>query len=245
MNRDRIERALREPGPRERGYSPEALPATAAELRARVPRRNRLLMSAGAFGGFAAAVAAGAVIAVVLSRGVTPGPGTGGTVSSPTPTSVRTSSPTPAPTPAPTPTSSPAPVAACRAGDFAWSYEPWGGDAGGRGTILTAKHSASAPACDLAGPASVVVLDANGHTLVSGYVRSATAQRVQPGETLHLGINWSNWCGSAPAEPVSVTLTMPDGSTAGPFAPGDTALLPPPCNGASQPSSLSVADFQR
>ena len=107
MNRDRIERALREPGPRERGYLPESLPATAAELRARVPRRRALLMSAGALGGLAAAVAAGAVVAVVLTHGFAPGPGTGGTVASPTPT--------------PTPTRSPAPMTACRAGDVAWS----------------------------------------------------------------------------------------------------------------------------
>ena len=238
MNRDRIERALREPGPRERGYSPETLPATAAELRARVPRRNRLLMSAGALGGFAAAVVAGAVIAVVLSRGVAPGPGTGGTVPSPTPTLVPTSTPTPAPTP------SPAPVAACRAGDFAWSTDPWGGAAGSRGTVILARAVASLGTCELHGDATLTLRDANGTLLIAGKA-APTKITVSGGQTFQIGVHWSNWCGAEPAQPISLTLKLPGDATEVPLIPpGGSQILVPPCNGPGQPSVLSGTDFQ-
>jgi hypothetical protein len=236
MNRDRIERALREPGPRERGYSPEALPATAAELRARVPRRSRLLMSAGAVGGLAAAVAAGAVVAVVLSRGFSPGPATGGTVSSPTPT------PSTVPTSAPTP--APAPVAACRAEDFAWSSDPWGGAAGSRGTTIVAKGVTSLVACELKGAATLVLRDANRTVLISGHT-AATKITVLAGQAYQVGVVWSNWCGAQPAQPITFSLTLPNDTTPVPVIPPDGSQIPvAPCNGAGEPSTLSGTDFQ-
>jgi hypothetical protein len=240
MNRDRIERALREPGPRERGYSPEALPATAAELRARVPRRNRLLMSAGAFGGFAAAVAAGAVIAVVLTRGFSPGPGTGGTVWSPSPTPVPTSTPTPVPTP----TASPAPIAACRAGDFAWSADPWGGAAGSRGTIILARAVASLGRCELQGDATLTLRDANGTLLITGK-SAATKITVTAGQVFQVGVSWSNWCGAEPAQPISLQVTLPGDTMPVPLVPAaDQGLTFKTCNGPGQPSVLSGTAFQ-
>ena len=236
MNRDRIERALREPRPRERGYSPEALPATAGELRARVPRRNRLLVSAGAFGGLAAAVAAGAVIAVVLSRGLAPGPGTGGTVSSPSPT------PTLAPTP--TPASSPAPVAACRAGDFAWSSDAWGGAAGARGTTILGRAVASLADCKLQGDPTLTLRDANGTLLIAGHA-APTKITVKAGMLFQVGVTWSNWCRAEPVQPISLTLTLPNDTTPIPIIPpGASQIEVPPCNGPGQPSTLSGTDFQ-
>jgi len=80
-----------------------------------------MLQSVMPLGGLAAAVAAGAVIAIVLSRGITPTPGSNG----------------PAASPSPTP--SPAPIGACGAGDFAWTSDSWGGAAGSRGTIVVAR----------------------------------------------------------------------------------------------------------
>jgi hypothetical protein len=239
MNRDRIERALREPGPRERGYSPEALPATAAELRARVPRRNRLLMSAGAFGGFAAAVAAGAVIAVVLSRGVAPGPGTGGTVLSPTPTAVPTSTPTLLPTP----TASPAPIAACRAGDFAWSSDAWGGAMGSRWTTILARGVTSLQPCVIRGEAILTLRDANGTLLLSAHA-AATDVSVSAGKLFQMGVSWSNWCGNDPAQPISLTLVLPGDTLPVPVIPASGSIQVPPCNGAAQSSSLSGTGFQ-
>jgi hypothetical protein len=235
MNRDQIVRALRQPGPRERGYVQEALPATAADLRARLPRRNRMLMSAGAFGGLAAAVAGGAVIAVVLSQGFNPSPGTsnGGTVSSPSPT----------PTATPTPTPSPAPIGACRAGDFAWSSDAWGAAAGSRGTTIVAQGVTSLTRCDLRGQATLTLRDANGAILITGHT-AKTNTRVSAGKVFEVGVMWSNWCAAAPAQPISFALTLPGDTTEVPLIPpGGGAISVPPCNGPA-PSNLGATDFQ-
>ena len=231
MNRDRIERALREPGPRERGYLPESLPATAAELRARVPRRRALLMSAGALGGLAAAVAAGAVVAVVLTHGFAPGPGTTGTGSSPTST--------------PTPTPAPARMTACRAGDFAWSSDAWGGAMGSRGTIVLASALASMTACELRGEATLTLRDANGVVLVTGHA-AATTTRVSAGQAFQIGVTWSNWCGAEPMQPITLQLTLPGDTMAVPLVPANDQNLTfsTTCNGQEQPTTLSGTDFQ-
>jgi hypothetical protein len=236
MNRDRIERALREPGPRERGYSPEALPATAADLRARVPRRRGLLMSAGGLGGLAAAVAAGAVVAVVLTRGLGPGPGNTGTGSNPTPT------PTLAATPAPT--ASPVPVAACHAGDFAWSSDPWGGAAGSRGTTILARGVTGLQGpCVIRGQATLTLRDANGALLLTAHA-GATNVSVKAGDLFEMGVSWSNWCGNDPAQPISLTLVLPGDSLPVPLVPASGSIQVPPCNGPGQPPSLTGTGFQ-
>ena len=239
MNRDRIERALREPGPRERGYSPESLPATAAELRARMPRRRGLLMSAGGIGGVAAAVAAGTVLAVVLTRGLGPGPSNTGTGSNPTPT--PTVAATPAVTAAPTP--SPAPVAACHAGDFAWSSDAWGSAMGSRGTNIVARGVTSMQPCFIRGQATLTLRDANGTLLVTAHA-AATDVSLKAGNLFEMGVSWSNWCASDPAQPISLTLVLPGDSLAVPVIPASGTILVPPCNGPGQPSSLSGTGFQ-
>jgi hypothetical protein len=240
MNRDRIERALREPGPRERGYSPEALPATAAELRARVPRRRGLLMSAGGLGGLAAAVAAGAVVAVVLTRGFSHAPGNIGTGSNPTTTPTLTSTPTVALTPTP----SPATVAACRAGDFAWSADPWGGAAGSRGTIILARAVASLGTCDLNGEATITLRDGNGGVLVTAHTATTTT-RVRAGQLFQIRVSWSNWCGAEPGQPIQLQLRLPGDSTAFSLIPSnDQGLTFKTCNGPGQPSVLNGTSFQ-
>ena len=239
MNRDRIERALREPGPRERGYSPESLPATAADLRARAPRRRGLLMSAGGLGGLAAAVAAGAVVALVLTRGFAPAPGNPGVGSNPTPTAAST--PTVAPTPMPTPT--PAPVAACHAGDFAWTSDAWGGAMGSRGTTILARGVSSLQPCVIRGEATLTLRDANGTLLLTGHA-GATNASVKAGNLFEMGVSWSNWCGKDPAQPISLTLVLPGDTLPVPLIPASGSILVPPCNGPGQPSSLSGTGFQ-
>jgi len=235
MNRDRIERALREPGPRERGYSPESLPATASELQARMPRRRGLLMSAGGLGGLAAAVAAGAVVAVVLTRGFGPAPSNAGTGSNPTPTPTATATPAP--------TASPAPIAACHAGDFAWTSDPWGGAMGSRGTTILARGVTSLQPCFIRGEATLTLRDANGTLLLTAHA-AATDVTVKPQNLFEMGVSWSNWCGNDPAQPLSLTLVLPGDSLPVPLIPASGSILVPPCNGPGQPSSLSGTGFQ-
>lgn len=228
MNRDRIERALREPGPRESGYSPQALPATALELRARAPRRRRLLMSAGSLGGLAAAVAAGAVVAVVLVHGFGGGGKTGGPASSP--------SPTPAPSASVAPSAGP--VAACKAGDFSWTADVWGGAAGSRGTTIQAVANAT---CSWDGEITLVLRDANNTVVVVGKT-AATHTKVLSGTVYGMGVVWSNWCGAELSQPLTLTFTLPGDKTQVPVTPPDASAIPP-CNGPGQPSTLSGTDL--
>ena len=235
MKNDRIERALRTPGPREQGYEPSALPLTAADARRGLADRSRLTL-AGAFQLGAWAVATGLVIAFLLSRGTAPNvgnPGPGPASATATPSQTATHS------------ASPVPLAACRAGDFAWSSDLWGGAAGSRGTNVLLRAVTSAPACEIRGKARLVIRDANGRALITTNGGGSAVVSVKAGTLLEIGIAWSNWCGSDPARPLSASLTMPGDATEVPLAtpPGAGGTLPP-CNGPGQPSTLSVTDFQ-
>jgi hypothetical protein len=229
MNRDRIERALREPGPRESGYVPLDLPATGSEARERLSGRSRLMASLQPIGGLAAAVAAGAVIAIVLTRGFTPAVGTGaGSTASPTPSAAA----------------SPPSAAACRAGDFAWSSDAWGGAAGSRGTTILARGVTSLQPCVIRGEATLTLRDANGTQLLTGHAAASNAS-VSAGKLFEMGVTWNNWCGAEPAQPISLTLVLPGDSLPVPVVPpGGSQILVPPCNGPGQPASLSATGFQ-
>ena len=233
MKNDRIERALRSPGPREQGYQPSALPLTAADARRGPAHRSRLTL-AGAFQVGAWAVATGLVIAFLLSRGATPPVGNSVPVPGTTP---ATASPTP------TPSASPGPLAGCRAGDFAWSSDPWGGAAGSRGTNVLLRTVDSAPTCEIRGKAKVVIRDGNGRALISTSGGGNSTLSVKAGALLEIGISWSNWCGADPARPLSASLRLPGDATEVPLAAPPGVDGTPPCNGPGQPSSLSVTDF--
>jgi hypothetical protein len=225
-DRDRVQRALREPGPREAGYSPIGLPATAEDARARLSGRSRWLASFGPLGGLAAAVAAGAVIAILVGRGITPAPGSGG----------------PAASPSATP--SPAAVAACRAGDLAWSSDPWGGAPGSRGTIVVARGVATLQGCEIRGTATLTLRDANDALLVTGHT-ALNDVRLTAGMQFEVGVTWSNWCAVEPAQPISLQLTLPGDATPVPLIPAnDHGLTFQTCNGPGQPSTLGGTNFQ-
>lgn len=244
MNRDLIERALRQPGPREDGYLPVALPASAADA----PRAHGwrgMLLAAGQVGALTAAVVAGAAIAVMLSRGNAPAPGTNGT---------GAGSPTPSPVPSlAVPSANPSLAAPstrdCRHVDFAWTSDPWTGAAGSRGTTVLFRGVDSLTGCEISGRAVLVLRDANGGTLLSAETPVSTVG-VEAGTLLEIGISWSNWCGDAPAGPISLALTLPGDSSEVPLvpptdAPGPGSGIPvPPCNGVGQPSVLNATDFQ-
>ena len=235
MNRDRIEGALRRPGPREQGYQPEALPASPSDAR-RLRARPRRLLAAARVGMLSAAVVAGAAVAIVLTHGSgTPpgGPGTGG------------GSPTASPSPTPTvvASSSPASVAACRAEDFAWTTDPWGGAAGSRGTNVLARGVTSLAGCEIHGRAMLVLRDANGQALLSAQ-SAASNVAVHAGTMLGLGISWSNWCGTAPMPPLSLFLTLPGDTREVPLVASPSQIPVPPCLGPGQPSVLNATDFQ-
>ncbi len=228
MNHDQIERSLHEPGPREQGYEPVALPAEALDPRP-VGGWKGPLWAVGRLAMLAAAVAGGAALAIMLTR--SPAPAGGGVGAGETSSS-------PAASQAPTPTS------ACRSEDFAWTTDPWGGAAGSRGTTVVARGVSSLGECVIHGEAALMLSDASGHTLLAS--RSAsTAITVHAGTLLEIGISWSNWCGSDPTAPLSLSLTLPGDTQPVPVLASDGAAIPvPPCLGQGQPSVLNATDFQ-
>lgn len=242
MTHDDLERQLRsQRGPREAGYAPTNLPATLDAGRAPAAGPSRLVRI-GAFAG----VAAAAALAVALLGGVFSGgnPGIGsGASDEPTPSAVPSLvEPSPSPSVAPS-------MPECRAEDFAWSSDPWTGAAGSRGTTVLARGVTSLAGCQISGPAVLVLRDANDQTLLSAETPVSTVT-VRAGTLLEMGVSWSNWCGDAPAAPISLALTLPGDISDVPLVvptdgPDASSGIPvPPCNGAGQPSVLNATDFQ-
>lgn len=231
MGHDDLERRLRtERGPREAGYAPADLPAT-IEQRER-PRRAASVMRVG--------LLAGAAVAALLAVAIVSGLGRGGNANV---GGVGSGSPTASPSSA---LATPTPVAstggACAAGDVVSTAEPWGGAAGGRGTIVTVTLADGAAACDVAtGPRGRMV-DGSGAQLVVSDVAVTGTTRLEPGARYTVGVEWSNWCQSAPAGPVGLELQL-DGSSWMPVAVSGGADPVPPCNG-TDPTSLSVTELQ-
>jgi len=225
MNNDDLERQLRtQAGPREEGYRPSPLPGTP------VQSRRSGLWSAGRIALVGATVVAGAALAIALTRmppPATSGVGSGG--SSEPSVSTR-------------PTSAPPVAAACTAEDFAWSTDPWGGAAGSRGTTVLLRGVASLDSCRIDGAVSVQIRDGNGQKLVGD--TATTHRRVAAGDVLELSMAWSNWCSADPAQPLSAVLQLPGGNSEVPLIPASGEILVPPCNGAMQPTNLSVTDIQ-
>jgi hypothetical protein len=225
MNDNDLERELRaQRGPREDGYQPATLPMTPGDRGAAANRRGftriGLLIGAGAAGALAVAV----VAALLSGGGGGPDVGSGG-------------SSAPA-----QPTSTPPQLAACKAEDFAWSTDPWMGAAGSRGTTVLLRGVASLVGCRVDGAVSIEIRDADEQKLVGNTTISNI--RVAAGDVLEIGIAWSNWCGTDPAQPLSAVLRLPGDGTEVPLMSTGGEILIPPCNGESQPSNLSITDIQ-
>ena len=221
MNRDQILRSLRQPGPLEEAYLPAALPADLAAAKVRRGWNGRL-MAVGQLGMMAAAVVAGAAIALVLGRLPAPG-GHGVGAGGPTPTAAA--------------------VTACRSEDFAWSTDPWGGAAGSRGTTVLARGVTSLAGCEIRGPSALVLSDGNGNALLSAE-SAYSAISVHARTLLEIGISWSNWCAADPAAPLSLSLRLPGDTGSVPLVASAGGIQVPPCNGPGQPSVLNATDFQ-
>ncbi len=233
MSGDRVERVLRERGPRELEGSIPPLPARVEEARShlRTIDRRRSLRSlfGGGLGTLAVAAAAVTVaIAVTGPSGSTPS-GAGdlpghGSPSAPT-----------------------APVVACGPGELHATAAPWGAAAGSRGTTVTVTN-VSAATCLIEADRPGAQIRSASATVASVNARPGSGRgllALGPSDTLTTSVVWSNWCDAAPSGSLSLRLVLADGSElpvgSDPSAP---VVLVPPCMGAGQPSSLSTIDFQ-
>jgi hypothetical protein len=245
MSDDRIERELREPGPRETAGRGRQLPADVRQARLLLTeidrRRNagRVVVRATAVG-----LAAAAAVAVAIAIGASPRPGIApGASETPQPTPAATS------TPAATPTGGEA-LLPCAEPRVMAVADRWGGAAGSRGTTIHITVAAG-PDCVLVGHPAARILGGDGSVVIT--TQHADQPWVEPGDQpitmsatgtgTTVSVVWSNWCGPSPAGP-QLTLELritPDGEWLPvSAAPGDEAIPVPPCNGSGEPSTLST-----
>jgi hypothetical protein len=142
---------------------------------------------------------------------------------------------------APPASASPAGEASCGGNQLAGAITAWEGAAGSRiGTVIVTNNSQDA--CRLAGPPGAALIDGSGTVLAasSGPVGGAANLELPAGARAQLLIAVANWCNDPPRPPVSIGLTLPDGTrlVVEPAAGG--AFEPPPCNGPGQPASIEV-----
>ncbi len=249
MSDDRIERALRQRGPREPGAHLAPLPADLAEakLELRALERRRSPLRIVGVGAGMVLVSAAAVVVVLAVTSRLPQPSVGGQPSS-TPGALASS--TTAATP--TPPATPAALLACQPDAVRAQAEAWGAAAGSRGASVTVTND-GAVACTLHGNPGAEIRDANGSVVVAAKnPDGGTGAWSNPGDptlTLKAGesattsVVWSNWCGAAPQAPLAVRLILSTGTLNVQPNAASPDVLVPPCNG-DQPSSLSTIAFQ-
>lgn len=242
-DRDPLERSLRQPGPRERGYRREPLPISLTEAR-RQRGTARPLLRAVLIG--AVAVSA-AVVTLAVTLGLPQGPvgtsaGNSSAASSAAESSLAPSSLAPSTVASSSAQPTNNPSAACLASNLAISADSWGGAAGSRGTTVLFRTVDSAGPCTLQGAPQAELVDASGKVLVSS-AASNVGSPVQLGaaRVAELNVRWSNYCPQA-QQPLTFTLVLHLGGVPIELKATDPDG-PPPCNGPGQPSTLSVVPF--
>ena len=102
------------------------------------------------------------------------------------------------------------------------------------------RRAARCPLSSLAGSPMPAVPSSSAVAL-----RDADASEVVAGTQLELGVSWSNWCGAAPVEPLTLEIRLAGDDAWIPMIPpvGSTILVPP-CMGSGQPAALNLTGFQ-
>jgi hypothetical protein len=230
VNEDRIERELRQRGPRERGATLPPVPADLAAARVELSRLHRGRALRGAIGAGLGVLAAAAVVVVAIAVAAT-GPRNGPQVGDGA--SVQPSAS--------------AGIGECQASSLEATAEPWGAAAGSRGTMVHVTNTGSVT-CTLSGRPGASIGDARLMLVVStdgGTDPGVRPIELEPGQTALTSVVWSNWCGRE-LRGGGLSLTLRVGGDFLPVTPDASApdILVPPCMG-SDPTSLSTIDFQR
>lgn len=151
--------------------------------------------------------------------------------STPPPSETTAPSPSPSPAPTPAPTSEPT-SAPCEPARLIASITLWEGAAGHRIANVELKNDGSR-ACTVAAMAKPQLVDGNGSVLIDGTEPTSSATLIiQPGERLKTLVQDTNYCGPAPAAPVSVAFVFRNGDriVGTPVSPTDATV--PPCLGS-------------
>ena len=157
---------------------------------------------------------------------------------SPAPSPAPSTSPAASPSPSPLPSPSPAPsavpsIGACAPATLVARITLWEGAAGQR--IAHVEVTNTGPTCTLSAMAQPQLVESHGAVLINGAVPATSALlTVGAGGLLKTLVQAGNYCGPAPAAPVTVAFVL-TGSTgrvvALPFSATDTSGVPP-CLGA-------------
>jgi hypothetical protein len=202
----------------------------------RIPLRiSPMIGFARLVAGIAIAVGLGTVALFVILR---PAPGGIGDQGSPSPAVVPSPTPSATPTGSPEPSPTPESTAAlttrpCDPAQLSARITLWEGAAGHRiGHVeLTNEGPGS---CTVPAMARPQLLDGHDTVLIDGAAPgSSTDLTVTAGGKLKTLVQDGNYCGPAPAAPVTVAFVLGDGSriVVTPLSPSDTTV--PPCLGAS------------
>lgn len=165
--------------------------------------------------------------------------------STPPPTASPTPSPTPGETPSPTATptatGSP-PLAVCDPATLAARITQWDGAAGHRIATVELTSIGVVP-CTIRALAQPQLVDGQGTVLIDGAPPAPSALlTLDPGVVLTTLVQDSNYCGPAPAPPVTVAFTLAGGAgriVAAPLTPTDTSGVPP-CLGPGSPGTIEM-----
>lgn len=136
--------------------------------------------------------------------------------------------------PAPTPTAAPVAVRSCTPSDVDAVITAWDGAAGHR--IATVElHQIGTSPCAVDPLPQPWLADGHGSPLITGKAGAGTQITFAPGEVLHTLVQAGNYCGPAPAAPVTVVFTQHDAAfVATALSPTDLSGVPP-CNGEAGP----------
>ena len=157
--------------------------------------------------------------APALTQASTPAPTPAPTLMPmPTETATETATETPPapPTPAPTPSPTPAQVLLCRASQLQASVSLWSSVSGVTTSHIAATNGSNR-LCFLRGEVEAQVVDGDDQVVADSGVASAGIEDADPFFPLHPGdevsttVTWSNWCGSGPAQPLTLALVLPEG----------------------------------
>lgn len=256
-NDDQIRAMLQARADRPDGAAPD-------EILDRVVRASRPGRTSFALPQLLGAIAAGALVVVVAGVLLTHqsgGPGATGSigagsvpgsiVASSAPSVVPSAGTSVDATPAPTVVqTSAAPASAailpCLSGQLNARILSWQGAAGNR-IADVAVTNMSRLACILAGHPGVQLRGSDGAVLIKSSTAGTTSAPtvsvdVAPGGQAAIEVDASNYCGPAPALPVTVALILPTGAgtiVAKPAPGSDDAFAVPPCMG-SAPAVIST-----
>jgi len=192
------------------------------------PGSQRILLGA-------VAVSTAVILAACASAAATPRP-----TATPSASPGASPSATASGSPGASPSASQA-AAACSVLDVDATITGWEGAAGSRIATVDVKNIGGST-CNLAAPMAEKLLDGIGAPLITSTGDQAVGSSMALGndQTAKLLVSVANWCSAKPTDPVSIGLTLAGGTSFVAEPANGVTFDPPPCNGASQPTTVGV-----